>query len=54
MRYKDGAVYVGSFKHDLRDGYGEYTKDGVKYKGDYEGDMRNGNGREWMVVRKKE
>lgn len=41
----DGRIYVGSYKNDTKDGYGEfYWPDGRSFKGNWKNGKQNGEG----------
>ena len=44
MKYRDGAVYEGTWERNRRSGYGMYKKDGGVYQGGIHNNMRHGEG----------
>ena len=45
FEWKDGRVYIGSFKEDLKEGFGEFKwNDGRIWKGDWMKGLKNGIG----------
>jgi len=52
--WKDGTVYVGQWRDDLKEGEGVYFySDGHSYQGPFEGDERHGVGVYTYPGRKK-
>lgn len=45
MIHNDGNIYIGGWKQNKGDGYGEYySKNGVVYKGEWLNDIQHGKG----------
>lgn len=40
MKYQDGSVYNGTYKHDQRNGKGTYVKNSVKFEGIFKNDQK--------------